>query len=120
MAKAGLKKGQVIKCEVCGETFSGGRAKGEHIKNSPKCQTAEWKAKQAAKQAAKQGEKKGKAAVAGMSADSYLKAAIDAIAGELAIKRQALADVDKLKAEITELDNRRQALVKLLPKETPV
>lgn len=114
MAKA---KQQFV-CEVCGDKFSGGRAKGIHVANSPKCQTPEWKEKQA-KKAAK-GSKSGKLFEQEQTASQLIAAAVKKLETEIADKRALLANVEQIKKDITALETQQTALKKMLPAETPI
>ena len=54
------------------------------------------------------------------TANDLIKQAVAKLAGEINTKREQLANVDKLKKEITALENQREQLIKMLPAEPPV
>ena len=108
----------LYKCKVCGKEFSGGRKLGDHYGENPDHRPA--------------GRARGtKPAAAGagagvrtygrkLSATDHIQAAIDKLAIAINAKRQLLADVEKIKAEITEMENQRTALQRMLaPAKTP-
>jgi hypothetical protein len=53
------------------------------------------------------------------SAAQHIQAAIDQLAAEINAKRQALADVEQIKADITALENQRLALQKTMAEANP-
>ena len=100
----------VYKCKSCGKEFNGGRRLGDHYAEFPDHRPAG----------------KPKAAGAGapvrtnlrkLSATDLIQAAVDKLAIEINAKRQLLADVEKIKAEITAMENQRTALQKMLTPE---
>jgi DNA-directed RNA polymerase subunit N (RpoN/RPB10) len=107
----------VYKCKACGKEFNGGRRLGDHYAEYPDHRPP--------------GRPKGTRAAAGsgapprtyrrrLSATDHIQAAIDRLAMEINAKRQLLADVEKIKAEITALENQRTSLQKMLgPEKTP-
>ena len=103
------------KCKFAGCKFEGfGRQLAAHYDDNPTHRPKD-KPKRAkrGKAAAEPQERKPKRE---LSATAHIEAAIKKITAELNAKRETLANVEKLKGEITELDNQRQALQKLLPK----
>lgn len=100
----------VYKCKGCGREFNGGRKLGDHYAEYP----------------AHRPEGRSRAAGAGgsgrtnlrkLSATELIQAAIDKLAIGINAKRQLLADVEKIKAEITAMENQRTALQKMLTPE---
>ncbi len=100
------KKGNVLECPTCKKKFDSPRGKG----NSAQAHYAEFPDHRKSKPAtaSKRGGKD-------MTAAQLIQAAVDKLANEIAAKRQMLADVDKIKAEITQLENQRTQLSKMLP-----
>lgn len=100
----------VYKCKACGMEFAGGRGLGFHYAEYPGHRPAdEPKAAGAGASARTYGRR--------LSATGHIQAAIDKLAYEINAKRQLLADVEKIKAEITALENQRTALQKMLTPE---
>jgi len=102
----------VYKCKVCGKEFNGGRKLGDHYAENPDHRPP--------------GSQRAKASALGalgvshrrkFSATDHIQAAIDKLAVEINAKRQMLADVERIKADITALENQRVMLQKMLAPE---
>jgi hypothetical protein len=98
----------VYKCKVCGKEFNGGRKLGDHYSENPDHRPA-GKARASAG-----GSPPARVYGRKLSATDHIQAAIDKLAVEINAKRQLLADVERIKAEITSLENQRSALQKML------
>ena len=107
----------IYKCKACGKEFNGGRRLGDHYAESPDHRPA--------------GSPRGDRATVGaggtsksyrrkLSATDHIQAAIDKLAVEINAKRQMLADVERIKADITALENQRTALQKMMAPEKTV
>jgi hypothetical protein len=100
----------VYKCKMCGEEFTGGRMLGNHYSDHPDHRPAgQARASRPATGGAAPARRMGR-----LSATDHIQAAIDKLAVEINAKRQMLADVERIKAEITELENQRTALQRML------
>jgi len=97
----------VYKCKACGMEFNGGRRLGDHYAEHPDHRPA----------TRPKGSKGGpsiRTSWRKLSTTDLIQAAIDKMAVEINAKRQLLADVERIRAEITALENRRIELQKLL------
>ena len=105
-------KDKHFKCRNCGKDFLGERA--ERAKHE---QTAHagWTPPAAGK-----GKSRGKPPVVEKSADALLLEALNKITADLAEKGAALKNVENLRREITALENRRKAMMSLLPADLRV
>jgi hypothetical protein len=101
----------VYKCKACGKEFNGGRRLGDHYAEYPDHRPA-GRPRAAGAGALTRTHRRN------LSATDHIQAAIDKLAVEINAKRQVLADVERIKAEITALENQRAALQKMLPPKT--
>jgi hypothetical protein len=106
----------LYKCKTCGAEFTGGRKLGDHYAEFPAHRPA-GRSRGAAAGGAPVSAGKGRR---NLSATDHIQAAIDKLAVEINAKRQMLADVERIKVEITSLENQRSALQKMLASEKPV
>lgn len=93
----------IFKCKTCGLVCSGGSTLGRHYAEHPDHRPV--------------GAPKGARTVTHrrkLTITDHIQAAVDKLAGEINEKRQMLADVERIKADITALENQRAALQKLL------
>jgi Tfp pilus assembly protein PilO len=103
-----------FQCPYCSEQISSGPGLGKHKQEQ---HPAEWLKEQEAK-ASKGGKRTAKPSQLwqqSASAADLMQQAVDKLGSEIDAKREQLASVDKLKAEIKELEQQREALKKLLP-----
>ena len=109
MAKAAKAKNFKCRFPGCGQAFGAERSeRGEHEK---------LKHPTFVPPAGARTVKSGRAAAYDvMDATAHIQAAATKIASEIARKRETLASVEKIKAEITVLDNQHKALLAMLPK----
>ena len=106
----------VYKCKACGKEFAGGRKLGGHYREYPAHRPAgSSKGSQAPGGAGASGRIYGRR----LSATDHIQAAIDKLAVEINAKRQLLADVETIKADITALENQRIALQKMTAPANP-
>jgi hypothetical protein len=101
-------------CKTCGAEFTGGRKLGDHYAEHPDHRPV---TRPRADRAPGSGPARGSRHK--LSATDHIQAAIDKLAIEINAKRQMLADVERIKAEITSLENQRQALQKMLAPPKP-
>ena len=104
----------LYKCKMCGAEFTGGRRLGDHYAEHPDHRPAgrARSEKGALGGVSAKGTRRSK-----LSATDHIQAAIDKLAVEINAKRQLLADVERIKAEITSLENQRTSLQKMLGPE---
>lgn len=96
-------------CKNCGARFSSGPGLAKHRRESIVCRPAGWVNSRA----------KGEVETA-VSAVDLMKQAARVLRMEIEAKRQQLRDMDKLKAEIAELESKVSAITKLIPATPPV
>jgi hypothetical protein len=104
----------VYKCKACGKEFTGGRKLGDHYGEFPDHRpVGRPRADRPAGGAPARTPRRN------LSATDHIQAAIDKLAVEINAKRQMLADVERIKADITDMENRRSALQKMMPPAKP-
>ena len=106
----------VYKCKACGKEFAGGRKLGDHYGEFP-----DHRPPGSSKGGQASGGAGGPVRTYGrtMSAAAHIQAAIEKLAVEINAKRQLLVDVEKIKADITALENQRIALQKMMAAANP-
>lgn len=100
-------------CKTCGEKFAGGRNLGDHYREHPD-HDVRGKAAKAAKAGSKPAARPAQPRVSDLSAADLLKATIQKLTDEINAKRQLLQDVERIKTEVTQLENQREALKKMV------
>jgi hypothetical protein len=103
----------IYKCKGCGKEFNGGRRLGDHYAEFPDHRPAGRPRTASTGSPVRMNVRK-------LSATDLIQAAVDKMAVEINAKRQMLADVEKIKAEITALENQRTALQKMLVPEKTI
>jgi len=104
----------IYKCKACGQQFTGGRRLGDHYSEHPDHRPAgKPRGDKPPAVGAKINRRK-------LSATEHIQAAVDKLAVEINAKRQMLADVERIKADITAMENQRAALQRMLVPEKSV
>ena len=104
-------KNPVYKCKACGMEFNGGRRLGDHYAAYPEHRPG-------TRPKGGRGGPSIRTSWRKLSTTDLIQAAIDKLAVEINAKRQLLADVERLKVEITTMENQRTELQKMLPAAT--
>lgn len=101
-------------CKTCGEKFAGGRNLGDHYRAHPDHDTRP-KAKKTKKAAApKAAPKPTQPKLADLSATDLIKLTLQKLTDEINAKRQLLQDIEKIRTEVTQLENQRESLKKMV------
>jgi uncharacterized protein involved in exopolysaccharide biosynthesis len=103
-----------FQCPYCSEQISSGPGLGKHKQEQ---HPAEWAKEQEAK-TSKGGKRTAKPAAAwqqSATAADLIQQAYDKLAAEINERKTLLSNMDKIKGEIKELENKRAALKSMLP-----